>query len=127
MSIQTNTRLSILREYIYTVPETVGFQDFSRKYNSAKIINNIISHFPSGKHKKDIITNIQDMLPRKLDSELQNLKESCFYVREPWKSHIISEIDLILSELETFRDSHLEEPEEVDALLHQLNYMSKDQ
>jgi hypothetical protein len=67
------------------------------------------------------------MLPRKLDSELQNLKESCFYVREPWKSHIISEIDLILSELETFRDSHLEEPEEVDALLHQLNYMSKDQ
>jgi hypothetical protein len=125
MSIETNTRINSLRHYIYNIPETQGFKDFEQKYNFAKLIDNI--KFPIGKHKKDIIANIQDMLPQKIDMELQKLKQDCEFVRQPWKSHIISEIDLILSELKIFRDSHTEGPQEVNALLHQLNYMSKDQ
>lgn len=123
----TNNNILILKSYIYDVPEKDGFRNFEQKHKFAKIIDNISFLFPKGKNTKDIIANIQDMLPQKLDSELQTLKRECECVRQPWKSHIISKIDLILSDLETFRNSHLEEPHKVDALLHQLNYMSKDQ
>ena len=62
--------------------------------------------FPIGRHYDVIVQDLKTYLPETIDSKLRELAVYCSRMVEPYFSHITSEIDGILLELQSFRSSH---------------------
>jgi len=61
---------------------------------------------PSGIHYRDVVNDLNRLLPETLDQKLREVQEYCRTLGEPYGLHIISEIDGILLEVQSFRSSH---------------------
>ena len=90
------------------------------------LIREVCRMFPNGRHSDHIVLDLKTYLPETIDSKLKELKQECSRMVDPYGSHITSEIDGILSQLQSFRalvgDQHARMPAlaEMRALLGRL-------
>jgi hypothetical protein len=61
---------------------------------------------PSGIHYRDVVKDLNRLLPETLDQKMREVQEYCKQLGEPHGPHIISEVAGILLELQSFRSSH---------------------
>ena len=61
---------------------------------------------PSGRHYRDVVKDLNRLLPETLDQKLREVQEYCGKLGEPYGPHIISEVAGILLELQSFRSAH---------------------
>ena len=69
-------------------------------------IREVCRMFPNGRHHDHIVRDLKNYLPETIDIKLKELKQECSIFIDPYGSHITSEIDGILSQLQSFRSSH---------------------
>ena len=93
-------RLDRLQIYIDKIPQKLSGPGVTTK------IQEVCKMFPNGRHYDTIVQHWKTYLPETIDSKLKELKEQCSRMVDPYFSHITSEIDGILSELQSFRSSH---------------------
>ena len=86
--------------YIDKIPQKLSGRGVTTK------IHEVCKMFPNGRHYDIIVHDLKTYLPETIDSKLRELAEHCSRMGEPYFSHITSEIEGILLELQSFRSSH---------------------
>ncbi len=96
-------RAQRLKVYIDRMPKNVGGVDV------AGLETKMVEAFrmlPSGRHYRDVVKDLNRLLPETLDQKLREVQEYCGKLGAPYGPHIISEVAGILLALQSFRSSH---------------------
>ena len=92
-------RLSV---YIDRMPKNVGGVD--KTVLETKMVEAF--RMLRGRHYRDVVKDLNRLLPETLDQKLREVQEYCGKLGAPYGPHIISEVAGILLELQSFRSSH---------------------
>ncbi len=89
-------RLERLQLYIERIPKKVGAIGLKTK------IDGVCAAFV-GEHYDQIVADMKRMLPETIDARLRDIEQYCEKLGEPYRAHIVGEVNVILVELRRFR------------------------
>ncbi len=90
-------RLERLQLYIEKIPKKVGAIGLKTKIDEVRAV------FPQGQHYDQIVADLKRMLPETIDTRLGDVEQYCGKLGEPYRAHIVGEVNGILVELRIFR------------------------